>query len=42
MRLGTEDSLQEFYRQPQPAIRAEGLIFETRDRLISLSPTAAS
>jgi single-stranded DNA-binding protein len=31
--------LQEFYRQPQPAIRDEGLIFETREHLISLSPT---
>lgn len=39
VRLSTTDSLQEFYRQPQPAIREEGLIFETRDHLISLSPT---
>src|SRR5215213_1655466 len=39
VRLSTADSLQEFYRQPQPAIREEGLIFETRDHLISLSPT---
>jgi single-stranded DNA-binding protein len=39
IRLSTADSLQEFYRQPQPAIREEGLIFETRDHLISLSPT---
>ncbi len=39
MRLSTEDSLQEFYRQPQPAIREEGLIFETSELMISLSPT---
>ena len=39
VRLTTADSLQEFYRQPQPAIREEGLIFETREHLISLSPT---
>jgi hypothetical protein len=39
VRLSTADSLQEFYRQPQPAIREEGLIFETREHLISLSPT---
>lgn len=39
VRLSTPDSLQEFYRQPQPAIREEGLIFETSDLLISLSPT---
>ena len=39
VRLTTADSLQEFYRQPQPAIREEGLIFETHDHLISLSPT---
>jgi hypothetical protein len=39
VRLTTADSLQEFYRQPKPAIRAEGLIFETREHLISLSPT---
>lgn len=39
VRLSTEDSLQEFYRQPQPAIREEGLIFETGELLISLSPT---
>lgn len=39
VRLSTTDSLQEFYRQPQPAIRDEGLIFETREHLISLSPT---
>src|SRR5215213_12045235 len=39
VRLSTADSLQEFYRQPQPAIREEGLIFETSDLLISLSPT---
>lgn len=39
IRLSTADSLQEFYRQPQPAIREEGLIFETREHLISLSPT---
>jgi hypothetical protein len=39
VRLLTTDSLQEFYRQPQPAIREEGLIFETRDLLITLSPT---
>src|SRR5215213_4239601 len=38
VRLSTADSLQEFYRQPQPAIREEGLIFETSDLLISLSP----
>src|SRR5688500_4640276 len=38
VRLSTADSLQEFYRQPQPAIREEGLIFETREYLISLSP----
>jgi hypothetical protein len=39
VRLATADSLQEFYRQPQPAIREEGLIFETGELLISLSPT---
>src|SRR5215210_2343496 len=39
VRLTTADSLQEFYRQPHPAIRQEGLVFETRDHLISLSPT---
>src|SRR5215217_3072263 len=39
VRLTTADSLQEFYRQPQPAIREEGLIFETSELLISLSPT---
>lgn len=39
VRLTTADSLQEFYRQPQPAIRDEGLIFETGELLISLSPT---
>src|SRR3954471_22470558 len=39
VRLATADSLQEFYRQPQPAIREEGLIFETHEHLISLSPT---
>lgn len=39
VRLSTADSLQEFYRQPQPAIREEGLVFETHDHLISLSPT---
>jgi single-stranded DNA-binding protein len=39
VRLSTADSLQEFYRQPQPAIRDEGLIFETSELLISLSPT---
>ena len=39
VRLSTADSLQEFYRQPHPAIRKEGLIFETRDLLISLSST---
>jgi hypothetical protein len=39
IRLTTADSLQEFYRQPSPAIREEGLIFETREHLISLSPT---
>src|SRR4051794_39632494 len=33
VRLQTADSLQEFYRQPQPAIRAEGLIFETGELL---------
>lgn len=38
MRLHTADSLQEFYRQPQPAIREDGLIFETGELLISLSP----
>jgi hypothetical protein len=41
VRLTTVDSLQEFYRQPQPAIREEGLIFETHNHLISLSPTGA-
>ncbi len=39
VRLSTEDSLQEFYRQPQPAIREEGLIFETANLMISLAPT---
>lgn len=39
VRLSTADSLQEFYRQPQPTIREEGLIFETQEHLISLSPT---
>ncbi len=38
VRLSTEDSLQEFYRQPRPAIREEGLIFETGNLMISLSP----
>lgn len=38
VRLSTKDSLQEFYRQPQPAIREEGVIFETSELLISLSP----
>ncbi len=38
VRLSTADSLQEFYRQPHPAIREEGLIFETSELLISLSP----
>lgn len=38
VRLTTADSLQEFYRQPRPAIREEGLVFETREHLISLSP----
>src|SRR4051812_30631212 len=39
VRLSTTDSLQEFYRQPQPGIREEGLVFETEEHLISLSPT---
>src|SRR5689334_14416501 len=39
IRLSTADSLQEFYRQPQPALREEGLVFETTGHLISLSPT---
>lgn len=39
VRLSTADSLQEFYRQPQPAIREDGLIFETGEHLITLSPT---
>ena len=39
VRLSTADSLQEFYRQPQPAIREDGLIFETRDHRITLSST---
>ena len=38
IRLSTADSRQEFYRQPQPAIREEGLIFETSELLIRLSP----
>lgn len=38
VRLTTADSRQEFYRQPQPAIREEGIIFETQEHLISLSP----
>jgi hypothetical protein len=38
VRLATADSLQKFYRQPRPAIREEGLIFETGELLISLSP----
>lgn len=39
VRLTTGDSLQEFYRQAQPAIREEGIIFETSELLISLSLT---
>ncbi len=39
VRLSTEDALLEFYRQPAPAIRPEGVIFETRDLLISLAPS---
>lgn len=39
VRLVTADSWQEFYRQPQPAIREEGIIFESGELLISLSPT---
>jgi hypothetical protein len=38
VRLETADSFQEFYRQPQPAVREDGLIFETREHLITLSP----
>ena len=38
VRLNTADSRQEFYRQPQPALREEGLVFETHEHLISLSP----
>lgn len=39
VRLSTADSLQEFYRQPQPALRDEGIIFETSQLLISVSST---
>jgi hypothetical protein len=39
VRLSTADSLQEFYRQPQPALREDGLIFATPEHLITLSPT---
>ena len=38
VRMSTQDALQEFYRQPPPATREEGLIFETANLLISLSP----
>ena len=41
VRLGTEDSRQEFYRQPQPAIREECVVFETSELLIRLSSTSA-
>jgi hypothetical protein len=39
VRLSTADSRQEFYRQPPPALRADGLIFESGEHLITLSPT---
>src|SRR5690349_2825128 len=38
VRLSMTDARQEFYRQPQPAIGEDGLVFETRELVVSLSP----
>lgn len=38
LRFTSEDARQEFYRQPAPTIRPEGIIFDTADLLINLSP----
>jgi hypothetical protein len=39
VRFGTDDSRQEFYRQPAPALRDDGLIFQTPEHLVTLSST---